>query len=386
MPLTPLESYRALRESGRLQPDAAQARAASVLDALSRKLKTYRPHTRGLFGFALGANGETPKGLYIHGDVGRGKSLLMDIFFDAAPVTKKRRIHFNAFMAETHQRIHEWRQMSARERARRPEFVKDAGEDPIAPVAKRISLEATLLCFDEFQVNDVADAMILGRLFERLFAFGVVVVLTSNIPPHRLYEGGLNRALFLPFIAMIEEHMRVLELNAARDFRLDRMNGMKVYIAPLGPDADRAMDEAWRALSGTANGSPLTLEILQRSFTVPQAANGVARFSFKALCGQPLAAADYLALARSFHTVMIDRIPRMKPEDRNEARRFTVLIDTLYDEKVRLVCSAETEPSGLYAEGDNAEAFRRVVSRLMEMQSAEYFDGTTETRLSAVAS
>jgi cell division protein ZapE len=330
---TPLESYRALRESGRLQPDAAQARAASVLDALSRKLEDYRPQARGLFGFVRGANGEPPKGLYIHGDVGRGKSLLMDIFFDSAPVAKKRRIHFNAFMAEAHARIHEWRQMNARERARRPEFVKDAGEDPIAPVAKRISLEATLLCFDEFQVNDVADAMILGRLFERLFAFGVVVVLTSNIPPGRLYEGGLNRPLFLPFIAMIEERMTVLELNAARDFRLDRMNGMRVYITPLGPEADRAMDEAWRALTDTPNGQPLNLEILERKFTVPQAANGVARFSFHELCGQPLAAADYLALARSFHTVMIDRIPCLKPEHRNEARRLTLLIDTLYDER-----------------------------------------------------
>ena len=240
---TPLESYRALRESGRLHPDAAQARAASVLDALSRKLQAYRPQPRGFFGFARGST-EVPKGLYIHGDVGRGKSLLMDIFFESAPVANKRRIHFNAFMTETHQRIHEWRQMSARERARRPEFVKEAGEDPIAPVAKRISLEATLLCFDEFQVNDVADAMILGRLFERLFAFGVVVVLTSNMPPRRLYEGGLNRALFLPFIAMIEERMTALELNAARDFRLDRMHGMKVYITPLGPEAVLAEEEA----------------------------------------------------------------------------------------------------------------------------------------------
>ncbi len=370
MPPTTLQKYRALRDAGKLQPDAAQGRAAAILDALARALANYRPHTKRFF--TLGPPAEVPKGLYIHGDVGRGKSLLMDMFFASVPLAKKRRVHFNEFMAETYARIHEWRQLSSRERTLRPEFVRDAGEDPIAPVAKRIANEAYLLCFDEFQVGDVADAMILGRLFEKLFAAGVVIVLTSNVAPDRLYEGGLNRALFLPFIAMIEEHLEVLELNAARDFRLERMNGMKAYLTPLDANADRAMDEAWLRLTDTKHGQPLTLEVLQRKFTVPQAAKGVARISFDALCGTALGAADYLALAHSFHTVLIDRIPKLRPENRNEARRFTLLIDTLYDEKVKLVCSAESPPAELYVEGDNADSFRRAASRLMEMQSADY--------------
>lgn len=373
-PKTTLENYRALREAGKLQPDAAQARAAFHLDALARALADYR--TRGgrrFFSFAPPA--EIPKGLYLHGDVGRGKSLLMDMFFASVDIAKKRRIHFNAFMAETHARIHEWRQLSPRERSLRPEFVRDAGEDPIAPIAKRIANEAVLLCFDEFQVGDVADAMILGRLFEKLFAHGVILVLTSNDAPDRLYTGGLNRQLFLPFIDMIKAHLDVLELNAARDFRLERMNGMKVYLTPLDADAARSMDEAWQRLTDTRRGEPLTLEILQRKFIVPEAAKGVARISFDALCGSALAAVDYLALARSFHTVLIDRIPKLKAENRNEARRFTLLIDTLYDEKVKLVCSAEVPPAELYVEGDNVESFRRAVSRLMEMQSADYILG-----------
>ena len=286
---------------------------------------------------------------------------------------KKRRLHFNAFMTETHARIHQWRQLSQAEKRKRPEFVQGAGEDPIAPAAKRIASEATLLCFDEFQVADVADAMILGRLFEQLFLHRTVIVLTSNTAPSDLYAGGLNRQLFLPFIAAITARMDVLELDAARDFRLERMNGMRVYMTPLDAAADKAMDEAWLKLTGVKRGAPLTLEVLQRKFVVPQTAKGVARMSFQALCGQPLAAADYLALARSFHTVMIDRIPRLKPEHRNEARRFTLLIDTLYDEKVKLVCSAESPPEGIYVEGDGADSFKRAVSRLIEMQSEDYF-------------
>ena len=373
-PKTTLENYRALREAGRLQPDAAQARAAASLDALARGLATYRPGKRF---FAFAAPVETPKGLYLHGDVGRGKSLLMDMFFAAAPVAKKRRVHFNAFMAELHARIHDWRQLSPRDRSLRREFVREAGEDPIAPAAKRIANEATLLCFDEFQVNDVADAMILGRLFEKLFAAGVIIVLTSNAAPDRLYAGGLNRQLFLPRIALIKEWLEVLDRNAGRAFRLERMNGMKVYLPPLDADAERQMDEAWLKLTDTKKGEPLVLEVLQRKFIVPQAAKGVARISFDALCGVALAAADYLALARSFHTVLIDRIPKLRPENRNEARRFTLLIDTLYDEKVKLVCSAQSPPSELYVEGDNVESFRRAASRLMEMQSADYIGGQT---------
>ena len=367
-----LERYRALREQGRLQPDAAQARAASVLDSLARALENYRPKRRWFFGFGGPSPEAAPKGLYLFGDVGRGKSLLMDIFFSVAPVEKKQRIHFNAFMQQIHAGIHEWRNLPPSERSRRPEFVKEAEDDPLAPAAKRISLEATLLCFDEFQVDDVADAMILGRLFEKLFSYGVVIVATSNTPPDRLYEGGLNRQLFLPFIALIKERMNVLELNSPRDYRLERMAGLDLYISPLGPKADAAMDEAWRRLTDTNKGDALALDVLGRKLEVPQAAKGVARFSFDALCGQPLGAADYLALARTFHTLLIDRIPRMTAEDRDEARRFTLLIDTLYDERVKLVCSADAPPFELYVEGDLADAFKRAASRLVEMQSADY--------------
>jgi cell division protein ZapE len=214
--------------------------------------------------------------------------------------------------------------------------------------------------------------MILGRLFEKLFAEGVVIVATSNTEPDRLYEGGLNRALFLPFIALIKEHLNVLELNSPHDYRLDRMAGHDLYITPLGPRADAAMDEAWRKLTDVKRGHPITLKVMGRTLLVPETAKGVARFSFDQLCGQALGTADYLALAHTFHTLFIDRIPKMKQEQHNEARRFTLLIDTLYDEKVKLVCSAAAPPFELYSEGDEAEAFKRAASRLVEMQSAEY--------------
>jgi cell division protein ZapE len=368
----PLDQYRALIASGELQPDPAQARAAQALNALHRELTTRRIGARGLFGLAARLNGEAPKGLYIHGDVGRGKSLLMDLFFESVAIARKRRVHFNAFMIETHERIHAWRSLTQGEKSRWVEFGRDAGDDPIAPVAKRIHSEAALLCFDEFQVTDVADAMILGRLFEKLFAYGVVIVATSNTPPDRLYEGGLNRQLFLPFIALIKERMKIIELNGPRDYRLERMAGVNVYIMPLSPAADAAMDDAWRRLTDTKKGDPLTLNVLGRKLVVPQAAKGVARFTFDALCGKALGTADYLMLARTFHTLMIDRIPLLGPEQRDAARRFTLLIDTLYDAKVKLVCSAEAAPLALYVEGDNSDAFRRAVSRLLEMQSADY--------------
>ena len=370
---SPLARYRAALKSGQMKPDAEQARAAEALEDLYRAIRHYRPRTRRLFGFSLGGNGASPpKGLYIHGDVGRGKSVLMDLFFASPHRLPKRRVHFNAFMAQTHQRIHEWRNLSQAERSRRSEFVREAGDDPIAPVAKRILDEAPLLCLDDFQVTDVADAMILGRLFEKLFAYGAVIVLTSNTEPGRLYEGGLNRLLFLPFIALIKEHLAIVELNGPRDYRLERMAGVNLYNAPLGPGADAAMDAVWRRLTDTVSGAPVTLDVMQRKLVVPQAALGVARFSFDALCGEALGAADYLALARNFHTLLIDGIPRLGPEKANETRRFTLLIDTLYDEKVKLVCSAAAPPQELQQGGDASQGFRRAVSRLMEMQSLDY--------------
>jgi len=382
MTSTPSQTYRALLRSRQLQPDTEQARAVDALEALYRALKHYQPRSRRFFGFILNGT-PPPKGLYIHGDVGRGKSILMDLFFASAPAARRRRVHFNAFMIETHKAIHEWRSLSPSEKSGRSEFVGDAGDDPIAPVAKRILAGATLLCLDEFQVTDVADAMILGRLFEKLFAWGGVVVLTSNTAPDRLYEGGLNRQLFLPFIALIKERLQMVELNGPRDYRLESMAGLRVYNTPLGPEANKAMDSAWRRLTHCERGQSLALDVMERKLWVPQAARGVARFSFDALCGEALGAADYLALANNFHTLLIDNIPRLGPENGNEARRFTLLIDTLYDQRVKLVCSAAALPQLLYKTGDNSEAFRRAASRLVEMQSDAYLRSQTPNQAAA---
>ena len=245
-----------LDKTPKITLDPMQAAAVKRLDVLARALKSYR-----LGGWSLFGRARPPRGIYIWGDVGRGKSMLMDMFFDKTAISKKRRVHFNAFMQEVHARIHEWRNLDPKLRAKRPEFVREAGDDPIAPVAHAIANEATLLCFDEFQVTDVADAMILGRLFEQLFHRGVVIVATSNTAPARLYEGGLNRQLFLPFIAMIEQHLDVVEINGPQDYRLLRMKGVNCYITPLGPDADRAMNEAWFNLTGKEKGTPRSLEI-----------------------------------------------------------------------------------------------------------------------------
>ncbi|MEJ0027962.1 MAG: cell division protein ZapE [Rhizomicrobium sp.] len=361
-----LERYRASIAKGELKKDAAQERAAAKLAALARALKSWRPGRRFFF-----AAPRPPRGLYLWGDVGRGKSMLMDLFFAEAPVAQKRRIHFNEFMMETHAAIHAERQRG--------------GGDPIPPVARGIAEAARLLCFDEFQVTDVADAMILGRLFEQLFERGVVVVATSNTPPDRLYEGGLNRQLFLPFIAEIERRLDVVELDGAVDYRLHRISGLSVYLYPLGPKADAAMDAAWLKLTDRQQGAPQNLTILGRTLRVPQAAKGVARFGFEDLCAQPLAGADYLAVARAFHTVLIDHIPRLGANQRNEARRFVLLVDTLYDEGVKLICSADAPPEELYVAGDGADAFRRTVSRLHEMQSEDYLKRGHGVRGDAVA-
>jgi cell division protein ZapE len=261
-------------------------------------------------------------------------------------------------MVETHARIHDVR--------------KRGGDDPILSVAQAVAREAAVLCFDEFQVTDVADAMVLGRLFEQLFDKDVVIVATSNTPPRHLYEGGLNRQLFLPFIGVFEDRLTVVELNGPTDYRLQRLSQIDTYMTPLGSAAGAKMDAAWLRLTDKSGGEPQTLNVLGRKLRVPQAAKGVARFSFGDLCSQPLAAADYLEVARHFHTLLIDHVPKMGSGERNEARRFTLLIDTLYDENVKLICSAAAPPDALFVAGDGVEAFRRTASRLAEMQSAAY--------------
>ena len=358
--------------SDNLELDVAQLAVARRLNALSTALKSWRSGRPFLFG----RRRAPPRGIYLWGAVGRGKTMLMDAFFARAPLARKRRVHFNAFMADTHARIHEWRKLDPETRAQRPEFVREAGDDPIPPVARAIAAEAALLCFDEFQVRDVADAMILGRLFEQLFARDVVIVATSNTRPDRLYQGGLNRQLFLPFIALIQQKLEVVELGGVRDWRLGRMAGLGLYLTPLGPEADAALDRAWLQLTDGVRGEAESITLLGRRIAIPRSAHGAARFTFDELCARPLAAADYLAIARRYHVIVIDRIPQMGRELRDEARRFTVLIDTLYDQNVKLACSAAANPDALCMEGESAEAFRRTASRLTEMQSLDYLERT----------
>ena len=306
------------------------------------------------------------KGLYIHGDVGRGKTMLMDLFFGLSSVKRKRRAHFHEFMADVHERLNAVRQEMKAGR------IVDA--DPIRHVADALAEESWLLCFDEFHVTDIADAMILGRLFTQLFEQGVVVVATSNVEPDDLYKDGLNRALFVPFITLLRAHMDVVRLEAPKDFRLEKLSGQPVWYVPADEDAEVALNIAWQRLTGTLSGEPCEIPMKGRVIRVAEAAKGVARFSFAQLCGQPLGASDYLRIAREFHTIILDRVPVMDYPQRNEAKRFIALIDTLYDNAVKLVASAAAEPSALYlaTEGYEANEFKRTASRLFEMRSNEY--------------
>ena len=363
---TPLTAYRALVRDGTIERDPAQELAAEKLNLLHRRLKTYRPaatREAGLlarlgFGRNDPAASGPPQGLYLVGGVGRGKSMIMDLFFDIAPVTRKRRIHFHAFMIEVHDRINAARG-------------KRAG-DPIPSVAGGFADDTWLLCFDEFQVNDPVDALILDRLFSALFERGVVMVATSNVAPRDLYAGGLNRDRFLPFLELIEQRLDVMELDAGIDYRRGRLESMAVYFTPLGRGAAEALDAAYLKLTGGVAGEPGDIVLRGRNIPVPAEANGVARFGFADLCETPLGAADYIAIAELYHTVVLSDVPQLTPEKRNEATRFVTLIDALYEHKVNLVCTADVEPEALYPEGDGSFAFARTVSRLHEMQSDDY--------------
>ena len=357
----PLAIYRARRASGALLPDPAQELAVEKLQSLWRALLSYTPNN-GAHGWrarlGLGPAAEVPPlGLYIYGSVGRGKTTVMDMFFEAATVERKRRVHFYAFMLEVHERIHQRRQQKG---------------DPIGPVAKQIAADAILLCFDEFMVTDIADAMILGRLFQALFGAGVVVVATSNRAPDELYKDGLQRDRFLPFIALLKQKLDMLELDAIRDYRLARMLGRQVYFTPADDMAYRALERAFADLTDNASARSTTLLVQNRFVVVPRAAKDVAWFTFEQLCKQPLGAADYLAICRQFHTIVLEGIPKLRREQRDAAKRFNIFIDTLYEAHGNLICSADAAPQELYAEGDGTFEFRRTISRLVEMQSADY--------------
>jgi cell division protein ZapE len=345
---------------------AVVVRLAKLVEQLG---ETRLARKSSALGWIFGAKAEKPqalKGLYIHGAVGRGKTMLMDLFFGYVAAQRKRRVHFHDFMADVHGRVHEWRQ--------RAKEGKEKGTDPIMPVADALAQEAWVLCFDEFAVNDIADAMILGRLFSALWERGVVVVATSNVDPPELYKDGLNRALFLPFIAQLQKQMDVVKLEARTDYRLEKLSGAPVYHWPSDAAAKAAMNLAWRRLTGDATPAPSVLVVRTRKVDVPAAAAGVARFSFADLCDRPLGASDYLMIARDFHTVLIDDIPVLDLTTRNQAKRFITLIDVFYEHHVKIVASAAAEPQKLYVATEGREVFEfdRTVSRLIEMRSESY--------------
>jgi cell division protein ZapE len=368
----PAANLAARRAAGQVRADPVQEKIVARLQAVHDQLAAMAAHAPAKQGFwaRLGLGGAEkpptgPHGLYIWGPVGRGKSMLMDLFFDDAPVVKKRRVHFHEFMLEVHDRLHRRREELAAKGAP-PEA------DTIVPIAKAIAQETRLLCFDEFQVTNIADAMILGRLFETLFEEGLTVIATSNRAPDDLYKNGLQRDRFLPFIELLKQRLEILELGGGRDYRMDRIRELDVYLTPLGSWATAKLDEAFRTLSGGADGEPRVLRTQGRDVPVPRAAPGVAMADYVDWCAGPMGAADFLCIADHFHTVILAEIPKMGPDSQDKAARFVTMIDSFYERKVKFVCSAAAAPDKLYTQGDGAFEFQRTVSRLMEMQSPEY--------------
>ena len=364
-----LNQYAGLAAGGHIEADSGQEAVLTKLEDLRLLLAGFSPaRATGAFGWLTGPERRlsTLGGLYVWGGAGRGKTMLMDLFYGAAPVERKSRVHFYQFMTGVHAFIHEWREKSRKGTAK--------GDDAVAAAADFIAQKSWLLCFDEFGVTDIADAMILGRLFESLFARGIVIVATSNVHPENLYQNGLNRALFLPFIAMIEAKMEVVRLDARADFRLEKLESHDVYFVPAGKQAAAALTKAFKRLTGAEHGVPMTLQLLGRKLHVAEACANVARFSFADLCEKPLGAPDFLAIARQFHTVILDAIPVIDAARRDVAKRFITLVDTFYDRHVKLIASAEAEPAALYsgADGYVAFEFQRTVSRLIEMRSKDY--------------
>jgi cell division protein ZapE len=368
----PVANLAARRAAGQVRADPVQEKIVLRLQAVHDALLAlaHEPPAKVGIWARLGFGGQAkpaagPHGLYIWGPVGRGKSMLMDLFFADAPVARKRRVHFHEFMLEVQARLHRRREELAAKGAP-PEA------DTIVPIAKEIARETRLLCFDEFQVTNIADAMILGRLFEVLFDEGLTVVATSNRAPDDLYKNGLQRDRFLPFIALLKQRLEILELGGGHDYRMDRMRELDVYLTPLGSWADKKLDEAFRALSGGLDGEPRILRTQGRDVPVPRAAPGVGMADYMDWCARPMGAADFLCIADHFHTVILENVLKMGPDSQDKAARFVTMIDSFYERKVKFICSAAAAPEKLYIEGDGAFEFQRTVSRLMEMQSPEY--------------
>ena len=357
--MTLTEIYEARVADGSLRPDPAQRAALPMLQELRDWLESQNTSPKGLLsGFLRRPRPPAPKGIYLWGGVGRGKSMLMDLFTDTVSISAKRRVHFHAFMQEIHRDLHEVR--------------KTGVNDALAPVAAKVAAQVRLLAFDEMQITDITDAMIVGRLFKHLQDAGVIVVTTSNRKPEDLYKNGLNRQLFIPFIEHLNATMLVHKLESPNDYRQHRLEGAQVYFHPADASARRKIDQIWLDLAGVSKGAPQTLTVNNRTLVLDSVQSGVARATFWDLCARPLGPADFLSVAAAVRVLILEDIPRLSSANYNEAKRFVTLIDALYEAKVRLIASAADIPERLYLEGTGAFEFERTASRLREMQSADW--------------